>query len=193
MTRQPRGTPPADTFLRRRILKLLPVLVSGSTFSVFSRSAELKRIPLPTYLPAGYRLATTWRDRPDGFNGGNDELAFFYVNPKYVQGMNMAMAVFVVPDTAEQIFFGTADHSGEPVALQEPDGSVVPAEYFDGQWHFAPNGERQTPQGPVHWDTINFHSIVFALGTYRIGIRACRFGAVNRQELITVASSFAVS
>ena len=41
----------------------------------------------------------------------------------------MAMAVFVVPDTAEQIFFGTADHSGEPVALQERDGSVVPAEF----------------------------------------------------------------
>lgn len=148
------------------------------------------KVPMPAYLPPGYSLAGTFTDRPDGFRTGSAEISFLYLNPAYRGGFPNPLLLFVSPPTTHD-FEGTQGHTPELVQLTLTIGNVVEARYFDGMWTPSPDGEAVGRDGKtrIHWDTTNFNALTFPFERFLIGLRGCRKGKVDRNELIRIAGS----
>jgi hypothetical protein len=148
--------------------------------------------PKPTYVPPGYRLGMTFTGRLDGFRGGEDEVTFWYVNPRPGDPVfRQFLSVFVSP-VATTPFQGTEDHSFQSIAITSEPDEIMQARYYDGTWVVKKEqGQRPTHDGKFwyHWDT-KFNSLVFQLRGFYIGLRGLRVDGVGLEELIKVARSF---
>ena len=145
--------------------------------------------PTPRYIPRGFRHYYTYRNRPDGFRAGEAEIALWYRNPKLRHGHSEPLAIFIAPGGLREFaLVGGRQPQEFPVVLA--NGTTVTAAYYDGAWERAPNSEIGPGTASRRWNTERMHSIVFALGSFMIGIRAGRRSGISMEHLLAVAASF---
>ena len=145
--------------------------------------------PTPRYIPADFRYYYTYRNRPDGFRGGDAEIAIFYRNPKLRDGHSQPLMIFIAPQASVELAL-VEGREAKVLPLVLNDGRSVTAHYHDGCWQV-------DPQGPVvrngrrwSWNTQRMHSVVFPVEGYVVGIRAGRRSGISLEQLLIVAASF---
>ena len=174
----------SQQILRRRFFRWLGGAAALGALGITAPPTALAtKVPMPTYLPPGYRFFVTATDEPDGFRTGPAEIKFVYVNPAYWGRLKCPLLVFVSPPTAHD-FEGTNGHTPEPLRLTLSTGEVVEARYFDGMWRGRPEGEAYA---------LTFPFTQFLTGPpfaqVLIGLRGFQKGKVDRSELIKIAES----
>lgn len=187
-----------QSLLRRGFVKSL---LAGIGAIIFTRlnvseatgdrgSATVARlgVPVPTYLPSGYRLQEIYTDRIDGFGTGSDEVALWYVALDHPMGYANPLAIYVAKSVQRNPFEKMPVQIGMPVVLTSSAGKTVQARYHDGIWTTVSNG-----LGDTVWNTSNAHSITFELEEYMIGIRGARLTGVSFDELIRIANSMSIT
>lgn len=141
--------------------------------------SAMRDYPMPTYIPAGYRLTDIRTDIPDGL-GGRNELTLWYHT---TDDLFSPLQVFIAPEPVRRTLLGR--RVGQATALSFASGGTVQAEYHDGWWAVIPASDN------VFWDTRNVHSLAFRWRDRTIFVRGARMAGVGYDELLRVAGSLA--
>jgi hypothetical protein len=174
------------------------VLPANSASAQVSDSQPARRrftqqyYPMPSYLPPGFVLVGVHTDPPEGFQGDLTEIRFLYQNLSVLpvgKRIKNPLMIFMTPKP--QVTFGTArSHVGKAITFTMISGDTVSAEYHDGMWVLAPDGERVAPNGVhTHWTSENAHVLVFKWHDLSVGILGSRLTGVDYDALIRIASS----
>lgn len=136
----------------------------------------------PVYVPPGFRLVSTYFGRVDGFKGGADEVAYWFVSKDraaFSRPLSISHAA-----RPERPLFGTQNHAGAPVNLAMNSGATLKGRYQDGIWWL-------NEDGSITWNNTDVHSITFALDGRTVGVRGSRLAGISYEELQKVAQSVA--
>lgn len=202
--RQPEGAPDGRRRVyppRRTFLKSLAAAVGGLVLARAGGGVTVAAgqgtptplatvdIPVPSYVPHGYRLGGRFADLVDGFSGGSSEMALWYVNPSASLYLSRPLVVYIAPEPRFSSLACTRQRLGIPTSLSLQSGRQVSATYHDGLWSLPPEQRYDEPPRPLIWDTRDVHSLTFVLDDLTIGIRASRVAGVTREALVSVANS----
>jgi len=189
------------TFLGRALVLLSgvavwrPNLATHTSLQTTAAKARLEgsetggaSVPEPTYLPPGYRFLTRYKDRPDGFGGGPNEVALWYVAAQYSDAMTFPLGVYLAANPTRE-FTGMADHAGEIVSLKSP--SLTDVVYHNGNWvREDVNPDRTLPNGVgLRWESGTVNSVTARLGEFVVGIRGAKSHGVDRPQLLLILQS----
>lgn len=150
-----------------------------------SQGKPALRFPIVRLTPEGFRLVSLEQGGVDGFNGGADELFFYYASARQPVGNVLHIALSANP---KQEFASTSEHAGDNVSLKLAGGQTVQGAYHDGMWATHPQGEKSDGRVRVRWTKGYLHSLVFKHGLFTIGIRAS-VSSISRADLIRIAES----
>ncbi len=137
----------------------------------------------PQYLPPGYRFVTQYLGRPDGFRGGDSEIALWYMNPIDPHAFARPISIYQAPHPQQSYLVTTEHRQGAAMPLVMQSGQTVAAQYHDGWWALSTTGHS------VSWTTNDVHSLTFTLGNLTVGLRAFREAGIDRTQLLHMAAS----
>lgn len=147
------------------------------------------RYPTVGYLPEGFLLVNQYTNRPDGFEGGDTELALWYKKSSHPMGYRNPIAIFFAPDPKAE-FVGTRNKKGREVNIVCQDKEEIRGIYHDGCWIYDKTGDQELKPGvKIRWYTGNTHSLIFKKANLQIGIRASQQLGVDLAELLRIAGS----
>lgn len=179
---------------RRNFVSRLSTLIGLGCGFHFSRTPlrSQTHYPKPTYVPPGYQPAAFYTGRSDGFGGGDSEFCIIYINPTIVSksggGFTHPLQIFYAR-TPKKPMSGTIDRAPTPIEIAIRGVIPVTAEYWDGTWRHAPDGDHGFNGQRFRWTNDDAHSLAFRFGTLTVGIRAFRSGNVTLEEMKKIAAS----
>jgi hypothetical protein len=151
-----------------------------------------------TYMTPGFVLTSTWRDYPGGFMSKGQIVQYFQRPGQYARQHQMAfLSIYIAPATTKRPI-EAVDRAPEVVQVTGPDGKARNVDYYDGVWQptkaIDPPADRtRVANGEtLLWNTQNFHSAVFSLPSFSVLLHGCRYGDIDRDELLKIAASFTV-